>query len=42
MTSKNSTYCLRLIPLWAGVLGLAMGMPFMEWGGNRLIMDLAR
>ena len=29
MTSKNSTYCLRLIPLWAGVLGLVLVFPLL-------------
>jgi len=29
MTSKHSTYRLRLIPLWAGVLGLVLGFPLL-------------
>ena len=29
MTSKHSTYHLRLIPLWAGVLGLVLGFPLL-------------
>ena len=34
MTSKHSTYCLRLIPLWAGVLGLVLGFPLLAMGSG--------